>query len=208
MESTALRRLALRRGYVCASCVARAPRPAKRNFHASPLRRQGVLEKLEERGLINQIAGNRDTLSSLLANRKLSIYAGIDPTAPSLHLGHLLPLMVLFWLHNHGHNVISLVGGATSRVGDPSGRLTSREKVNVKEQRRNFRRMCSQTEKLWERAEAYGRRHGAGVRNGKRGWGERRMLDNAAWLDKLNVLDFLRVLGNGVRVGTMLGRDT
>lgn len=205
MEGPALRRLAIRRGYICPSCIARR-RPvhaaSKRNFHAFPLRQHGVLETLEARGLVNQIAGNRATFSHALATKRLSIYAGIDPTAPSLHLGHLLPLMVLFWLHNHGHDVISLIGGATSRVGDPSGRLTSRAKVDGDVQRRNFERMWKQTERLWERAEAYGKRHGVEKR------GQRLLLDNAEWLDRLNVLDFLRMLGNGMRVGTMLGRDT
>lgn len=111
--------------------------------------------------------------------------------------------MVLFWLHNHGCNVVSLIGGATARVGDPSGRLTSREKVDGEEQQKNFKKMWAQTATLWRRAEAYGKRHGYGQDGG-----EVEMLNNATWLDNLNVLDFLRVLGNGMRVGTMLGRDT
>lgn len=151
---------------------------------------------------MNQIAGNREQLSSMLQERKVSIYAGIDPTAPSMHLGHLLPLMVLFWLRIHGHNVISLVGNATSRLGDPSGRLTSRVMVDAKEQGNNVRRMWLQTEKLWQRAEAYGKRHGYVEA------GEMQMLDNASWLGRLNVISFLKTLGSGVRIGTMLGRDT
>ena len=205
MESLPLRHLAARRGYVCSSCIAKQrskTASTRRGFHASPLRRQGVLEKLEERGLINQIAGNRDTLSNLLSKERISIYAGVDPTAPSLHLGHLLPLMVLFWLHNHGHNVVSLVGGATARVGDPSGRLKSRETVDMKVQKASARTMAKQTKSLWERAQAYGQKYGHTT------MGQMQTLDNASWLDKLNTLDFLRVLGNGMRIGTMLGRDT
>lgn len=205
MERVVWRRLALRKGYVCSSCVARrtpSRTASKRRFHASPLRRQGVLEVLEERGLVNQIAGSREQLSNILANRKVSIYAGVDPTAPSLHIGHLLPLMVLFWLHNYGHDVVSLVGGGTSKIGDPSGRLTSRASVGAKEQGSNLRRMWSQTERLWEKAQTYGNRHGY------KNPGKIKVMDNISWLGRTNILNFLNILGTGMRVGTMLGRDT
>lgn len=205
MERTALRRLAIQRGYVCPSCAA-TRQPFLRKFHASPFRRRRdgthVLEVLEERGLVNQIAGNRAALSKILSQRKVSIYAGIDPTAPSLHLGHLLPLMVLFWLHNYGHSVISLVGGATARVGDPSGRLTSRAVVDLKESTSNTGKMWRQTHNLWQSVEAYRKRHGFGE------GGERQMLDNSNWLNRLKAVEFLSVLGTGARLGTMLGRDT
>ena len=166
--------------------------------------RGNILSILEERGYINQIAGDRNALDALLRSKKVGIYAGIDPTAPSLHLGHLLPLMVLFWLSLHGHRVMSLIGGGTARVGDPSGRLTSRTSTNEDVQSSNFEKMYEQTKGLWTTVLRYAQRHGYE----ESGIGEHRMLNNGEWLDKLNVLDFLKLLGNGMRLGTMLGRDT
>ena len=118
-------RISQTQSYTCIRCSLR--QRSRRAFHTTPRWRQriGVLTVLEERGLVNQIAGDRDDLDRILQTKKAATYAGIDPTAPSLHLGHLLPLMVLFWLSLHGNTVVSLVGGATARVGDPSGRLRS-----------------------------------------------------------------------------------
>ncbi|KAK4545560.1 hypothetical protein LTR36_002910 [Oleoguttula mirabilis] len=196
--------------YICSQCVrtSLAKRPQQlRTLHASSRRRQapnGVLAVLEERGYINQIAGDRNALDRLLQTRKVGFYAGIDPTAPSLHLGHLLPLMVLFWLYHHGHNVVSLVGGATARVGDPSGRLTSRAKTAELVHETNFTAMYAQLGSVWDNAIRYGQRHGyeAGAT------GNSELLNNASWLDKLSILDFLKMMGHGVRLGAMLGRDT
>jgi tyrosyl-tRNA synthetase len=112
--------------------------------------------------------------------------------------------MVLFWLHRHGHHVISLVGGATAKVGDPSGRLVSRAATAESTIDDNFRALHTQIGGLWGNAIKYGQRHGE---NGDDA-GKKELLNNAAWLDKLNILDFLRIMGNGMRVGTMLGRDT
>ncbi|KAK0873153.1 Sterol O-acyltransferase 2 (Sterol-ester synthase 2) [Friedmanniomyces endolithicus] len=147
---------------------------------------------------------DRDALDRLLQRKKVGFYAGIDPTAPSLHLGHLLPLMVLFWLYNHGHSVVSLVGGATARVGDPSGRLTSRTTTAESVHDANFTAMHAQLGQLWSNAQSYGRKHG----HEEASLGKRQLLNNATWLDQLNVLDFLRTMGNGMRLGAMLGRDT
>lgn len=113
--------------------------------------------------------------------------------------------MVLFWLYHHGHHVVSLVGGATATVGDPSGRLTSRAKTNAAAIQRNFDAMFAQMEMLWVNVGRYGERHGLQHR---RGLGRREVLNNAAWLNGLNVLQFLSMMGNGARLGAMLSRDT
>ena len=70
---------------------------------------KNALDILEERGLIKAVAGDKSQLRNTLAARRTSIYSGIDPTAPSLHLGHLIPLNTLFWLHACGHRTVSLV---------------------------------------------------------------------------------------------------
>lgn len=149
-------------------------------------------------------ASDRNALEKLLDTKRVGFYAGIDPTAPSLHLGHLLPLMVLFWLYHHGHHTVSLVGGATAKVGDPSGRLTSRAKTAEAVTESNFEAMHAQVGRLWQNAIRYGARHAQDVG----GVGRRELLNNAEWLDNLNILQFLKLMGNGMRVGTMLGRDT
>lgn len=70
---------------------------------------KSVLEKLEERGLVNQIVGNRDDLNKVLTERRIGAYCGVDPTAASLHIGHIVPLMALSWMHIHGYSSTFLV---------------------------------------------------------------------------------------------------
>lgn len=70
---------------------------------------RSILEKLEERGLINQIVGNRDDLEKVLVQRRAGVYCGIDPTAASLHVGHMVPLMALGWMYVHGYAATFLV---------------------------------------------------------------------------------------------------
>ncbi|EMC94894.1 hypothetical protein BAUCODRAFT_59578, partial [Baudoinia panamericana UAMH 10762] len=166
---------------------------------------KSVLALLEERGLVNQIAGDRNALNGILQRRKVGFYAGIDPTAPSLHLGHLLPLMVLFWMHRSGHHVVSLVGRATAQVGDPSGRLTSRAKTAETVHQTNFQTMYAQLGLIWNNATLYAQRRGGDARGLK---GTMELLDNGTWLNELRLLDFLKLLGGGMRLGSMLSRDT
>ena len=199
--------------YICVRCSLRTQTTRAKLARFSTTRRTlsagdgspgSVLGLLEGRGYIKDIAGDRKTLDSLLRNRQLSFYAGIDPTAPSLHLGHLLPLMVLFWLYIHGHKTISLIGGATARVGDPSGRLTSRAKTTESVHDTNFRSLYKQVGAIWQNTEKYGVKHGYMP---KPEW-HREVMNNATWLEKLNVIDFATLLGSGTRLGPMLGRDT
>lgn len=72
-------------------------------------RAKSILEKLEERGLVNQIVGNRDDLNQVLTERRVGVYCGVDPTAPSLHVGHIVPLMALSWMYIHGYSTTFLV---------------------------------------------------------------------------------------------------
>lgn len=72
-------------------------------------RKKSMLDMLEKRGYINQIVGSRDDLDKLLTEKRVGIYCGVDPTAPSMHVGHLLPLMVLYWFYIKGFHACSLV---------------------------------------------------------------------------------------------------
>ena len=72
-------------------------------------KKERMLDMLEKRGFINQIVGSRDDLDMLLTEKRIGIYCGVDPTAPSMHVGHLLPLMVLYWFYIKGFHTCSLV---------------------------------------------------------------------------------------------------
>lgn len=72
-------------------------------------RAQSILEKLEERGYVNQVVGNRDELNAVLTERRVGVYCGVDPTAASLHIGHMVPFMALGWMYIHGYTSTFLV---------------------------------------------------------------------------------------------------
>lgn len=141
MSRNALLRTAARsRGHACPSCSLRSSRHAARWIHSTTRARKSrgkeefhqhaekiragqaksMLSILEERGYVKEIAGDRNALDDLFTSKRIGAYAGIDPTAPSLHLGHLLPLMVLYWLYVHGYHVVSLVRDDTSSVAELS----------------------------------------------------------------------------------------
>lgn len=139
-----------------------------------------------------------------MTSKRLGVYLGIDPTAPSLHVGHLLPLMAIFWMYIKGYHTVSLLGGATAKIGDPTDRLTTRDKTHSSVRTANMASMHFQLKKLWLNAEAYGRKHGF-----KREWGNHReLVNNNAWWNKLPMLEVLQVMGPGLRMGSMLARDT
>ena len=76
-------------------------------------RKQSMLSLLEERGYVNAVAGKRDDFEKLMNRKRIGAYLGIDPTAPSMHVGHLLPLMSLFWMYVNGFHTVTLVSSAS-----------------------------------------------------------------------------------------------
>src|SRR5690625_7247681 len=84
-----------------------------------------ILADLQKRGLINQVT-DEEGLKEHLTNNKVTLYCGFDPTADSLHIGHLVPLTMLKRFQLAGHNAIALIGGGTGMIGDPSGRTEER----------------------------------------------------------------------------------
>ncbi|KAI9784914.1 MAG: tyrosyl-tRNA synthetase [Peltula sp. TS41687] len=166
--------------------------------------KKSMLTILEERGYVHEIAGTRKDLDWILTHKRVGAYVGIDPTAASLHIGHLLPLMALFWLYVHGYRSVSLLGAATARIGDPTDRLTPREKQQSATRKENIVRMHLQLKKLWLNVERHVRKYGYIWE-----WAWRRELcNNNVWLNKLSIMDFMKELGVGVRLGPMLGRET
>src|SRR3954470_12788627 len=90
-----------------------------------PVYKSEFLKVLSERGFIHQIS-DPDALDALAASGRITAYVGFDATAQSLHIGNLLAIMMLRWLQKTGHRPIALMGGGTSKIGDPSGKDTSR----------------------------------------------------------------------------------
>ena len=163
-----------------------------------------MLSILEERGFLNQVVGERAMLEKALTAQRCGVYVGVDPTAPSLHVGHMVPFMALGWMYIHGYPSTFLLGGATARVGDPTDRMVARDTVHSSTRKMNTASMHIQLKKLGELMEKY-----ADGRGYAREWAWRRALvNNGQWWDKLPMLDFMKVMGNGMRIGPLLGRDT
>ena len=141
-----------------------------------------------ERGFI-QDSTNIKSLDKLFATENVVAYIGYDATASSLHVGHLVPIMMLRWLQKCGHQPITLIGGGTTKVGDPSFRSEDRPLLQEEEINKNIESLESVFTK-------YIRYHG--ITN------EAIMVNNSDWLDNLNYLDFLRTIGRHFSVNRML----
>ena len=149
------------------------------------------LTVLSERGFIHQcsdMAGLDE-----LARGGLTAYIGFDCTAPSLHVGSLLPIMMLRWLQKTGGRPIVLVGGGTTRVGDPSGKDESRKLLSLDDIERNK----SEIGKVFARFLSFGE-----------GASDAALVDNADWLTGLRYIDFLRDVGRYFSVNRMLAMDS
>ena len=145
------------------------------------------LEELKARGFIQQCTAIEE-LEKLLSSEVVSFYCGFDPTGPSLHVGHMIPLFAMAHLNRAGHRAIALVGGGTALIGDPSGK-TEMRKIQTKEQiSSNARQMRKQIAKFIDFES-----------------GSAIMLDNSEWLVGLNYIDFLRDIGRHFSVNRMLG---
>ncbi|KAK2882420.1 hypothetical protein FQN49_000372 [Arthroderma sp. PD_2] len=139
----------------------------------------------------------------MITNKRVGFYAGIDPTAPSMHVGHMLPFMVLGWAYVHGMKSVWLLGGSTSRVGDPTGRTTARPLLDNASRKAYIANMHMQLKKLGASFERYGGRHGYPWE-----WAWRRVLENNnTWWNKEPLINVLATLGQHARIGTMLGRE-
>jgi len=151
--------------------------------------KNSLLDELSWRGMVYQ---HTDGLADALATGELSAYAGFDPTAPSLHVGHLVPVMGLAHLQRAGHRPIALVGGGTGMIGDPSGKAAERQLVSVEEIEENSRAIEKQLERFLD----------------FKGPKAARMRDNAAWLRPLKAVEFMRDVGKHFTVNYMLAKDS
>src|ERR1700720_3623313 len=150
------------------------------------------LNVMQERGFIHQIS-DPESLDALAQKRDLVAYIGFDCTAPSLHVGSMVQIMCLYWLQQPGNKPIALMGGGTTRVGDPSGKDETRKILSIEDIERNKEGI----KQVFSRFLKFGDgRHDA------------IMPDNADWLTKLNWIEMLRDIGRHFSVNRMLAMDS
>jgi tyrosyl-tRNA synthetase len=154
--------------------------------------RSDFLRVLDERGFIHQCS-DPEGLDARFAAGSVTAYVGYDCTGPSLHVGHLLSIMMLRWLQKTGHRPITLMGGGTTRVGDPSGKDETRRLLTYEQIEENKQKLKD----VFARFLSFGA-----------GPGEALMTDNAEWLAPLNYIDFLREVGRHFSVNRMLSMES
>ena len=148
---------------------------------------EDILQELEWRGAINQTtdeAGLRDQM----AKEQIGVYVGIDPTGDSMHIGHLIPFMILKRFQLAGQKPVIVVGGATGSIGDPSGKKSERKLLSQEDVAANVEKIRAQMVKLF----------------GEDGF---TIVNNFDWLGKLSLLDMLREYGKLFSINTMLAKD-
>lgn len=148
-----------------------------------------VLDELAWRGLLHQ---NTDGLAEALARGPVSAYCGFDPTASSMHVGNLIPVMGLMHLQRAGHRPIAVVGGGTGMIGDPSGKTVERQLNTPEIVAENTKGLRRQLEKFLD----FGGKNAALMR------------DNADWLQQLGAIDFMRDVGKHFTINYMMQKDS
>ncbi len=152
--------------------------------------RQDVFEDLSWRGLVNQTT--HEHLPSHLREHAVTLYCGFDPTADSLHVGTLVPVLTLRRFQEAGHRPIVLMGGATGMVGDPSGKTAERTLLDREQLDKNLAGMEAQMRCLLD----FDREDGS------------TLVNNADWFQGITVIEFLRDIGKHFSVNAMLQRDS
>lgn len=149
-----------------------------------------LFNELDWRGFIKQMT--HEELPAILDKERLTFYCGFDPTADSLHIGSLLPIMGLAHFQRHGHRPIALVGGGTGLIGDPSGKTQERNMLSREDVAHNVEGIRGQLERFLD----FGGDNAA------------LLLNNAEWLCEIKLLDFLRDIGKHFSINMMLNRDS
>ncbi|MEX2550301.1 MAG: tyrosine--tRNA ligase, partial [Nitriliruptoraceae bacterium] len=153
----------------------------------------GALALLRSRGFVQDVTDEAG-LAARFASGPVTFYVGFDPTAPSLHAGNLVGMMAMSWLQRLGHRPIALAGGATGRIGDPSGRDTEREMLDEATLERHLGGIRRQLGLVLDLS-------GDGPSGGM-------LVDNYDWTRDVTLLDFLREVGVHASVNQMIARDS
>lgn len=151
-----------------------------------------IIEDLKWRGLIADCT-DLEELRKRLSNGPITLYAGFDPTADSLHIGNLVPLLALRRFQLAGHSPIALAGGATGRIGDPSGKTVERQVLTPEVLHHNISKVKEQLTRLLDFSE---------------GPTAARLLDNATWIEPVSYLEFLRDVGRFFSVNMMIAKES
>ena len=152
------------------------------------MRSHALLDDLGWRGLLYQ---HTDEVGDALSSGPISGYIGFDPTAPSLHIGTLLVIMLLVRLQRHGHRPVALVGGGTGLIGDPGGKTAERPLAEAEVVSKNAEAIKKQLERFLDFS----------------GPNAARVINNAEWLVSLRAVDFMRDVGKHFTVNYMLAKD-
>jgi tyrosyl-tRNA synthetase len=150
-----------------------------------------LLQDLAWRGLIYQQT-DEEALRNVMSSEKISLYCGADPTADSLHIGHLVPFLTLRRFQQHGHRPIVLVGGATGLIGDPSGKSEERNLQTLEAVQKNVEGIQKQLAAIFD----FDGENGAV------------MVNNYDWAGSMDIVTFLRDIGKHIGVNYMLAKDT
>ncbi|AID01687.1 tyrosine--tRNA ligase [Staphylococcus xylosus] len=150
-----------------------------------------LLEDLKWRGLVYQQT-DESGIEEILNKEQVTLYCGADPTADSLHIGHLLPFLTLRRFQEHGHRPLVLIGGGTGMIGDPSGKSEERKLQTEDQVEDNVQGISKQMHKIFE----FGNEKGA------------KLVNNKDWLGQISLIDFLRDYGKHVGVNYMLAKDS
>lgn len=151
-----------------------------------------IIDDLQWRQAINQLT-DEEGLRKLTEEKAVSLYCGVDPTGDSMHIGHLIPFMILRRFQLAGHKPVILIGGATGSIGDPSGRSSERVLQSLEQVQDNVKKLTSQMERLFLTTDE----HKAAVR----------LVNNYNWIHPISLLDFLRDYGKHFNLNTMLAKD-
>ncbi|GEK33846.1 tyrosine--tRNA ligase [Kurthia sibirica] len=151
-----------------------------------------LIQDLEWRGLLYQQT-DAEGMAKVLNDEKVSLYVGVDPTADSMHIGHIVPMLTLRRFQNAGHQPILLVGGATGMIGDPSGRSDERNLLTDEQIQHNVNCIKGQLARIFDfSSDANGAQ----------------LLNNFDWFGKMSTIEFLRDYGKLININYMLGKDT
>src|SRR5262245_17859827 len=153
------------------------------------MRSHALLDDLSWRGLLYQ---NTEEVADALGSGPISGYIGFDPTAPSLHIGTLLVIMLLVRLQRHGHRPVALVGGGTGLIGDPGGKTAERPLSDIEGVNANAEAIRKQLERFLDFSGSDGAR----------------MINNAEWLVELRAVEFMRDVGKHFTVNYMMAKDS
>ncbi|GET06165.1 tyrosyl-tRNA synthetase [Ligilactobacillus agilis] len=146
-----------------------------------------ILDELEWRGAVNQVS-DEEGLRKLLEDKSVGIYCGVDPTGDSLHIGHLIPFMMLKRFQEAGHRAHIIIGGGTGSIGDPSGKKSERVLQTMEQVHHNEEALTKQMKHLF-------------------GKDNITIVNNREWLSKIDLLGFLRDYGKLFNVNTMLNKE-